>query len=101
MNCLLLLRAPDTEEESREVLIIKQFRATVESNPVEMFNMLNKKLAMNKIIIIQLNIQTEDLQAQLNAETAILKLVNKQIVDLLSRQTDLNIHIVKLSIQIS
>ena len=45
--------------------------------------------------------QIEELQAQLNTETAILKLTNKQIVDLLSRQADLNTHIIKLSIQIS
>jgi hypothetical protein len=45
--------------------------------------------------------QTEDLQAQLNTETAVLKLINKQMTDLLSRQADLNAHIVKLSMQIS
>ena len=77
MNCLLLLRAPDTEEGSKEVLTMKQFRAAVENNPVEMFNILNEELAMNKVIIIQLNMQTEELQAQLNTETAVLELVNK------------------------
>ena len=45
--------------------------------------------------------QTEDLQAQLNRETAVLELANKQVADLLSRQMDLNAHIVKLSIQSS
>jgi hypothetical protein len=72
-----LLRASDTEKESREVLTVEQFRVTVESNPVEIFNMLNKELVMNKTIIAQLNTQTEDLQAQLNTETTALKLINK------------------------
>ena len=51
-NCPLLLRASDTEKESRKVLTVEQFRATVESNPVEIFNILNKELAMNKAIIV-------------------------------------------------
>jgi hypothetical protein len=96
-----LLRAPGAEEGSREVLTVEQFRATVESNPVEIFNMLNEELAMNKMTITQLNIQTEDLQAQLNAETAVLELANEQMTDLLSEQADLNSHIIKLSMQIS
>ena len=50
-NHLLLLRAPSTEEESREVLTIEQFRAAVKDNSVEMFNILNKELAMNKVTI--------------------------------------------------
>jgi len=95
----LLLRASDAEKESRKVLTVKQFRATVESNSVEIFNMLNKKLAINKITIAQLNMQTENLQAQLNAETTVLELVNKQITDLLSKQADLNSHIIKLLMQ--
>jgi hypothetical protein len=63
MNHLLLLRASDVKKESREVLTVEQFRAAVESNPVKMFNILNKKLAMNKKTIAQLNMQMEDLQA--------------------------------------
>ena len=43
--------------------------------------------------------QTEDLQAQLNRETAVLELANKQMADLLTRQADLNAYIVKLSMQ--
>ena len=38
---------------------------------------------------------------QLNTETAVLELANKQVVDLLSRQIDLNAHIVRLSMQVS
>jgi hypothetical protein len=72
-----LLRASDTEEEYREILTVEQFRATVKSNLIKIFNMLNKKLVMNKVIITQLNTQTEDLQAQLNTETIILELINK------------------------
>jgi hypothetical protein len=48
INCLLLLRASDTEKESRKVLTVEQFRAAVKSNPVKMFNMLNKELAISK-----------------------------------------------------
>jgi hypothetical protein len=93
-----LLRALNTEEGNREVLMIEQFQAAIESNPVEMFNILNKELAMNKAIITQLNMQTEDLQAQLNTETVVLELVNKQMADLLNEQTELNTYITKLLI---
>ena len=44
---------------------------------MEMFNILNKKLAMNKEMIAWLNTQIEKLQVQLNTETAVLELTNK------------------------
>src|SRR5258705_10073209 len=92
INCLLLLRALNTEKENREVLTVEQFQAAVKNNPVEMFNMLNKKLEMNKKTITQLN-------AQLNVEIAALKLTNEQVKNLLKEQADLNAHIVKLLMQ--
>ena len=58
----MLLRALDTEKEIEEVLTVEQFRAAVKSNSVEIFNILNKKLAINKVTIVQLNMQTEELQ---------------------------------------